>query len=95
MEEYKANLTSNKESDSDRGQQTEKDGQNPTPENVLAAMNTSSIQMNKALQQAWDTRPENEPELENQLLSILAASQKLEREIKAIIERQTKKDDLD
>jgi len=95
MEEYKANLTSNKESDSDRGQQTEKDVQNPTPENVLAAMNTSSIQMNKSLQQAWDTRPENEPELENQLLSILAASQKLEREIKAIIERQTKKDDLD
>ena len=65
-----------------------KDAQNMTPENVLAAMVHSSRQMNKALQLAWDTRPENEPDLEDQLLSILAASQKLEREIQGIIERQ-------
>jgi len=65
------------------------------PENVLTAMIHSSQQMNQVLQQAWDTRPENEPELEDQLLSILAASQKLEREIKTIIAQQSQENSLE
>jgi hypothetical protein len=45
--------------------------------------------MNEALQNAWETRPGDDPELEVQLLDILASGQKLEREISALIEQQT------
>jgi hypothetical protein len=60
-----------------------------SPEDVFAAMARNLIRMNKALQSAWETRPEDDPELEAQLLDILASGQKLEREISALIEQQT------
>jgi len=95
MEKCETNSKTGEKLDPNSGPRVEKDSQNMTPENVLDAMAHSSRQMNKALQQAWDTRPENEPELEDQLLSILAASQKLEREIKGIIERQNQENSLE
>jgi hypothetical protein len=58
-----------------------------TAENVFAAMARSLARMNDALQGAWDTRPEGDEDLEDQLLDILAAGQKLEREIHGLIEQ--------
>jgi signal transduction histidine kinase len=57
-------------------------------EDVFAAMARNLIRMNEALQGAWETRPGDDPELEGQLLDILAAGQKLEREISALIEQE-------
>ncbi len=59
-----------------------------TAEDVFAAMTCSVARMNEALQGAWDTRPEEDPELDDQLLDILAAGQKLAREIQKLIEEQ-------
>jgi hypothetical protein len=59
-----------------------------TAEDVFAAMTRSVARMNEALQGAWDTRPEADTELDDQLLDILAAGQKLEREIQRLIEEQ-------
>jgi hypothetical protein len=64
-----------------------------TAEDVFAAMTHSVARMNEALQGAWDTRPEKDPELDNQLLDILAAGQKLEREIQRLIEEQERPPD--
>jgi hypothetical protein len=58
-----------------------------TAEDVFAAMARSLARMNDALQGAWETRPENDLLLENQLLDILAAGQKLEREIHELIDQ--------
>ncbi|MEA3340758.1 MAG: hypothetical protein U9R15_12380 [Chloroflexota bacterium] len=55
------------------------------PEDVFSAMAHSLEKMNDALQGAWKTRPENDQEIENRLLNILAAGQKLEREIQGLI----------
>jgi len=63
-----------------------------TAEDVFAAMVRSLERMNEALQGAWDTRPEGDPVLEDQLLDILAAGQKLEREIRDLIERSEKQE---
>jgi hypothetical protein len=57
-------------------------------EDVFAAMARSLTRMNEALQGAWETRPENDQEIEDQLLDILAAGQKLEREIQDLIDQQ-------
>ena len=57
-----------------------------TAEDVFAAMSRSLAQMNKALQGAWETRPEGDQDIEDQLLDILAAGQKLERKIHELIE---------
>lgn len=57
-------------------------------EDVFAAMSRSLTRMNEALQGAWETRPEDDQETDDQLLDILAAGQKLEREIQNIIEQQ-------
>ena len=59
-----------------------------TAEDVFAAMSRSLTRMNEALQGAWETRPEDDQETEDQLLDILAAGQKFGREIRDIIERQ-------
>jgi hypothetical protein len=59
-----------------------------TEEDVFAAMTHSVAHMNEALQGAWDTRPEADPELDDQLLDILAAGQRLEREIQKLIEEK-------
>ncbi|MFQ6101324.1 MAG: hypothetical protein ACE5OS_08840 [Anaerolineae bacterium] len=63
-----------------------------TAEDVFAAMSRSLARMNEALQGAWETRPEDDQEIEDQLIDILAAGQKLEREIQDIIEQQEEKD---
>jgi len=62
-----------------------------TAEDVFAAMARSLTRMNEALHGAWETRPEGNQELEDQLLDILAAGQKLEREIHGLIEQQEQK----
>jgi hypothetical protein len=59
-----------------------------SPEDVFSAMSRNLIRMNEALQSAWETRPGDDPELEDQLLDILAAGQKLEREISTLIEQE-------
>ena len=59
-----------------------------TAEDVFAALTRSVTRMNEALQGAWDTRPEEDTELDDQLLDILAAGQKLEREIQKLVEEQ-------
>jgi hypothetical protein len=59
-----------------------------TAEDVFEAMARSLTRMNEALQGAWETRPEDDQETEDQLLDILAAGQKLEREIKELVESQ-------
>lgn len=60
-------------------------------EDVFAAMTRSLTRMNEALQGAWETRPEGDQEIEDQLLDILAAGQKLEREIRDLIDQQTER----
>ncbi len=57
-------------------------------EDVFAAMARSLTRMNEALQGAWETRPEGDQEVEDQLLDILAAGQKLEREIQGLIDQE-------
>jgi hypothetical protein len=59
-----------------------------TAEDVFAAMTRSLARMNEALQGVWETRPESDTELEDQLLDILAAGQKLEREVHELIDQQ-------
>jgi hypothetical protein len=61
-----------------------------TAEDVFGAMARSLTRMNEALQGAWETRPEDDQTTEDQLLDILAAGQKLEREIKVLIEPEDK-----
>ena len=60
---------------------------------VFDAMARSLTRMNEALQGAWETRPEGDPELEGQLLDILAAGQKLEREVHELIDQQPEQSD--
>ena len=60
-----------------------------TAEDVFAAMARSLTRMNEALQGAWETRPEEDQEIEDQLLDILAAGKKLEREIQELFDQQT------
>jgi uncharacterized Ntn-hydrolase superfamily protein len=62
-------------------------------EAVFDAMARSLTRMNEALQGAWETRPEADPELEGQLLDILAAGQKLEREVHELIDQQQEQSD--
>lgn len=57
-----------------------------TAEDIFVGLARSLKQMNKALQNAWDSRPEDHQETEDQLLEILAAGQKLEREVRGLIE---------
>jgi len=64
-----------------------------TAEDVFAAMARSLARMNAALQGAWDTRPEGDQATEDQLLDILAAGQKLEREIDGLMEGHGKPSD--
>ena len=64
-----------------------------TADVVFDAMARSLIRMNEALQGAWETRPEGDPELEGQLLDILAAGQKLEREVHELVDQQPEQSD--
>ncbi len=64
-----------------------------TAEDVFTAMARSLTRMNEALQDAWETRPEDDQELEGQLLDILAAGQRLEREVHELIEWQEEGDE--
>jgi len=56
-----------------------------TAEDIFSAMAHSLEKMNDALQGAWKTRPENDQEIEDRLLNILATGQKLEREVQSLI----------
>lgn len=64
-----------------------------TPEDIFAGMANSLTRMNQALQNAWEARPENDQTTEDQLLEILAAGQKLEREIHELVDRQSSRED--
>jgi hypothetical protein len=60
-----------------------------TAGDIFAGMSQSLTQMNQALQNAWEARPENDQATEDQLLEILAAGQKLQREIQELVDRQS------
>ena len=64
-----------------------------TAEAVFDAMARSLTRMNEALQGAWETRPDGDSALEGQLLDILAAGQKLEREVHDLIDQQQEQPD--
>ena len=56
-----------------------------TANDIFTGLRNSLTRMNDALQNAWETRPEGDQETEDQLLEILAAGQKLEREIQDLL----------
>lgn len=56
-----------------------------TANDIFTGLRNSLKRMNDALQNAWETRPEGDQETEDQLLEILAAGQKLEREIQDLL----------
>jgi imidazolonepropionase-like amidohydrolase len=56
-----------------------------TADDIFTGLRNSLTRMNDALQNAWKTRPEGDQETEDQLLEILAAGQKLEREIQDLL----------
>lgn len=63
-----------------------------TAEDIFAGLAQSLTRMNKALQNAWDSRPEQDQETEDQLLEILAAGQKLEREVQGLFKEHEQDD---
>jgi hypothetical protein len=63
-----------------------------TAEDIFEGMLRSLTRMNQALQSAWDTRPTDDQETEDQLLEIMAAGQQLEREIQTLVDEQDVKD---
>lgn len=61
-----------------------------TAQDIFAGMTRSLARMNQALQSAWKERPIEDQETEDQLLEILAAGQRLEREIQNLIDQQSR-----
>jgi len=59
-----------------------------TAKDVFEGMIRSLTRMNQALQSAWEARPPENQETEDQLLEILAAGQRLEREIQSLVDQQ-------
>jgi di/tripeptidase len=59
-----------------------------TAKDIFEGMARSLERMNQALQNAWDARPQDDQDTEDQLLEILAAGQRLQREISALVDRQ-------
>jgi hypothetical protein len=59
-----------------------------TPADIFTGLARSLSQMNEALQSAWAARPEGDQETEEQMLEILALGQKLDRELRELIEQQ-------
>ncbi len=62
-------------------------------EDVFAALSRSLTRMNEALQGAWETHPEGDQEIEDQLFDILAIGQKLHREIQELIDQHNESKD--
>jgi len=60
-----------------------------TVEDVFAAMAKSLAQMNEAFASAWETRPEGDEEIETHLQEIMDAGERLEQEVKTLIEKET------
>ena len=58
-----------------------------TVDDIFSAMSRSLARMNEALQNAWEVRPEGDQDTEDQMVEILAVGQKLEREIRELIEQ--------
>jgi hypothetical protein len=56
-----------------------------TAQDIFAGMTRSLERMNQALQSAWEARPVEDQETEDQLLEILAAGQQLEHEIRNLV----------
>jgi hypothetical protein len=59
-----------------------------TAQDIFEGMTRSLAHMNQALQSAWEARPIEDQETENQLLEILAAGQRLEHEIQNLVDQQ-------
>jgi hypothetical protein len=59
-----------------------------TAEDIFTGMTRSLNRMNQALQNAWEARPPEDQETEDQLLEILAAGQRLEQEIQRLVNQQ-------
>lgn len=60
-----------------------------TTEEVMLDMLSHLQEMNKALETAWRLRPEDNPEVEAELLNLLMMGDMLEREIKRALETGT------
>ena len=59
-----------------------------TAKDIFEGMARSLERMNQALQSAWDARPKDDQATEDQLLEILAAGQRLHREVNTLIKQQ-------
>lgn len=59
-----------------------------TAEDVIAGLLRSLERMNEALRGAWETRPEGDREMEAELLDTLALGQKMEEEIRQMMEER-------
>ena len=66
-----------------------------TAEDIFVGMTRSLKRMNQTLQSAWETRPPEDQETEDQLLEILAAGQRLEREIQILIDQTELSSDIE
>jgi hypothetical protein len=59
-----------------------------TTDDVLSGLSRSLLQLNTALQQAWESRPEGDVEAEGLLLDALSMAEQLEQEVREVIKDQ-------
>lgn len=64
-----------------------------TAEDFMAGLLRSLERMNEALRGAWETRPEGNREIEAELLDALALGQKMEEEIRQMMEERRRKNE--
>jgi len=56
-------------------------------ESIFAGLSHSLQEMNQALQSTWESRPDDDQETEDRLLEIMAAGQRLEKEVDDLVKR--------
>jgi len=61
----------------------------PTNTELIEFLLNKANQTFKTLKKAWDIRPENNQQIEDQLLKALAKSQKLQRELREVFKEET------
>jgi len=59
-----------------------------TTDDVLSGLSRSLQQLNQALQQAWESRPEGDAEAEGLLLDALSMAEQLEHEVQEVLKDQ-------
>jgi len=71
-----------------RGPRVMLKGRIPTRREVVAFLLRKADQMFETLKKAWDIRPEGDENTEDQLLEALAKAQRLQRELRTILDSQ-------